>query len=175
MLPIRKITLYNNGYASFERSTEVFQNYVSLDLFFKSSDIDEVLKTLTLADLDQPDSICNISYESTKADLNDAVIMIGEENSLTGLLKSLRGCRVKITTDTVLEGVVIGIEVLNRGEKKDNLLALYTGGKAIVSVDLANIKNIDIVEDDIQKDLQHSLDLHLSQKKKDLKKVTVFF
>ncbi|MHC5021629.1 MAG: hypothetical protein ACYTGX_16280, partial [Planctomycetota bacterium] len=63
MLPIRKVVLYKHGVGYFERQGAV-EGDAALDLNFRASEMNDVLKSLTTLDLTSG-HIASISYEST--------------------------------------------------------------------------------------------------------------
>jgi hypothetical protein len=65
IIPIRKVVLYKHGVAFFEREGEVNGN-VDIDLFFKSAEMNDILKSLTALDL-SGGSISSISYTANQS------------------------------------------------------------------------------------------------------------
>jgi len=180
MLPIRKIVLYKHGVGYFERQGQV-QGDATVDLHFKASEMNDVLKSLTVLDL-SGGLIASISYESTKPvekQLEDISIRLPEKNSLTGLLSQTIGAQVRVEVgSTAVEGVVTGIETVTRkldGETVwTHYLSLLVDGQALQSFDLLEVKQLSFLDVSLQKDLQHLLDILIASKKKDLKRLTVF-
>lgn len=70
MLQIRKVVLFKHGVGFFEREGEVDSD-VAVDLHFKASEMNDVLKSLTVLDL-ADGHIASISYESTHSHAIDA-------------------------------------------------------------------------------------------------------
>ncbi len=65
VLPIRKVVLYKHGVAYFERRGTVEDNQ-QVDIFFKSEEMNDVLKSLTVLDLNKGD-IASISYDANQS------------------------------------------------------------------------------------------------------------
>jgi hypothetical protein len=180
MLPIRKIVLYKHGVGYFERQGKVAGD-VTVDLHFKASEMNDVLKSLTVLDLGGG-IVSSISYESTKPvekQLEDIAIRLPEKNALTGLLSQIRGAQVRVDIGSqTVEGTITGIETITRKVDDETIwsqyLSLLTDGMTLQSFDLLEIKHITFLDASLQKDLQHLLDILIAAKKKDLKRLTIF-
>lgn len=97
--PITKVVLFKHGVAYIEREGTVTDDQ-EIKLFFKSTEMNDVLKSLTAIDLDGG-IISSISYAANRSVndlLQDVAINLPEEasDSLTGLLEQLKGTRVRI-------------------------------------------------------------------------------
>ncbi|MCI0506345.1 MAG: DUF4139 domain-containing protein [Gammaproteobacteria bacterium] len=179
-LPICKIALFKHGIGYFERVGAI-RGDATVDLFFKAAEMNDVLKSLTTLDLDNG-LIASISYESTKPvekQLEDTSLHLSDNNSLTNLLSQAKGARVYVHVGAKqITGTVIGIETVTRKENDTTLtsyrLALLVNGESLQSYDLLDITSIVFLDESLRKDLQHLLDILISAKKKDLKKLTIF-
>lgn len=88
-MPIRGVTLYDNGYAVFQRETTVGgQGHV--DLYFPSEHMQSVLESLQFSGT-AGKKVGNIAYEATRP---SSSIDIQRENPLLGLLRALTGVRM---------------------------------------------------------------------------------
>jgi hypothetical protein len=180
MLPIKKVILFKHGVGHFEREGQTSGD-ASIDLYFRASEMNDVLKSLTVLDL-TGGLITSISYESTlpvEEQLKDIAIRLPETNALKGLLSQVQGARVAIDIgQQTITGVVTGIETVKRqtGEivLDTTYVSLLVEGGALQSFDVMEAKQITLLDDNLKKDLQHLLDVLIAAKKKDLKKFTVF-
>ena len=180
MLPIRKVVLYKHGVGYFERHGDI-EGDAPVALHFKAAEMNDVLKSLTTVDLDGG-LVSSVSYESTKPvdkQLEDIAIRLPDQNSLTALISQVKGARVALEAGTQrVEGVITGIETVERKDAqlvvKSTLVNLLVDGAALRSFDLLELKSLTFLDEGLRKDLQHLLDILISAKKKDLKKVTVF-
>src|SRR6516225_4946537 len=96
LLPITRVVLYKHGVGYFEREGKV-DGDESVTLAFKQAEVSDVLKSLTVLDLDGG-HIAAVSYDSTKPLqelLADVSLSIPEQNGLAGLLPQLKGARVR--------------------------------------------------------------------------------
>jgi len=178
-LPIRKITLYNNGYATFHREG-IFSGNSSIDLFFRKSDIQDVLKSISFSTEGEDSKICSVSYQDTKQGTSELSVPIPEYQSLTGLLRSLKGAKIRVCTeglDSGLEGVLLGVETIeNSGSAGRNgtFVNIIHRGGCIKTFDLLAVTNIEFLDDNVKHEIQYSLKAELSQLNRDLLRVTVF-
>jgi len=180
MLAIKKVVLFKHGVGHFEREGQISGD-ASIDLYFRASEMNDVLKSLTVLDL-TGGLITSISYESTlsvEEQLKDIAIRLPENNALKGLLSQVQGARVAIDVgQKTITGVVTGIETVKRqtGEivLDTTYVSLLVEGRALQSFDVMEAKQITLLDDNLKKDLQHLLDVLIAAKKKDLKKFTVF-
>jgi hypothetical protein len=179
-LPIRKIVLYKHGVGYFERQGEVAGD-VTIDLHFRAAEMNDVLKSLTVLDLGGG-IISSISYESTKPiekQLEDIAIRLPEKDALTGLLSQVKGARVRVEVgSSEVEGAVTGIETVSRRNEQEttwtSYLSLLVDGVSLQTYDLLEIKRLTFLDPTLQKDLQHLLEILISAKKKEVKRLTIF-
>jgi hypothetical protein len=180
MLPIKKIVLFKHGVSHVEREGQIEGN-TSIDLYFRAAEMNDVLKSLTVLDLDDG-VITSISYESTlpiEEQLKDIAIQLPQKNVLTGLLSQLQGAHVALEIEQqTVTGIIIGIETIKRQTElaafDTTYLSLLVKGEMLQSFDMMEIQHITLLDDNLQKDLQHLLEVLIATKKKDLKKLTIF-
>jgi hypothetical protein len=117
-LPIRRVILYSNGVAYIERRGPV-TGHAEVDLSFKQSQVDDVLKSMVVLDLGQG-RIGAVSYNSSAppaarmADIPFS-IQAGTENEsnggLAGVLSQLQGARIVVATASrTASGSILTIE-----------------------------------------------------------------
>src|SRR5258705_9108183 len=104
-LPIRRVILYSNGVAYFERRGTV-NGHAEVALQFKQSQVDDVLKSMVVLDLGNG-RIGAVSYNSSappSARLNDIPFSIESgtqataTGALAGVLNQLQSANVAVTT-----------------------------------------------------------------------------
>ncbi|KAJ5072590.1 hypothetical protein M0811_01605 [Anaeramoeba ignava] len=180
-MKVQKIVLFKHGVGYFERMAEV-ENDAVLNLSFRKTEMDDVLKSLSVFDL-KGGRISSVSYESTKPidkQLEDISIHIPARNCLTGLLSQLKGTKIElaITSKKKVTGQVTGIQTHTRTEGNVSIdkiqITLLTTALKIASYDLDEIQSIKFLDDYIVEDLKHLLEILINSKKKDLKKLTIF-
>src|SRR5438105_7420279 len=116
-LPLTRIVLYKHGVGYFERQGTV-QDDTTLSLTFKQADVSDVLKSLTVLDLNGG-HVASVSYDSTKPLeqlLAEVAISIPDQNSLTGLLPQIKGARIAVQPPggERTEGVLLGVDLSER-------------------------------------------------------------
>lgn len=175
-MPITGVTLYDNGYAVFERQTTVTGNG-QIDLYFPKDLMKNVLESLQFLG-DASSNVGNIAYEATKP---TASITINDVDPLTGLIRSLVGCQVVLQLEgagTGIEGRVLGIEenVVDKREGKTvEHVALYHPGGRLGMYPLSDIRNVCLSEEQVRQDISFSLDLTKNKSKDDMQKLSVFY
>jgi hypothetical protein len=180
MFPIIKVVLFKHGVGYFERELEV-EGDRSLDLHFKASEMNDVLKSLTV--LDSADGhVASISYESTlpiEKRLEDVALRLPDGQSQSGLLAQLQGAKVSIEVGSeTIAGTVMGIETSWRRVDQDSLqehsLVLLIDEGELRTFQLSELKNLVFLDDALKRDLAHLLEILIGSKKKDKKRLTIF-
>lgn len=105
-LPITRITLYRSGVGYFLRTGQV-QDSAQVQLKFDVSQINDVLKSLQVLDLDggRVDSVSYASKDPLSRRLASFSLPIADNPSLPAIMERLRGSKVTLTT---VEGTVSG-------------------------------------------------------------------
>ena len=106
VLPLRRVILYSNGVAYFERRGTV-TGRAEINLAFKQSQVDDVLKSLLVLDLGKG-RIGAVSYNSSapaNARLREIPFSIaaasqGNFGGMLSVLQQLQGAKVALTTAT---------------------------------------------------------------------------
>src|SRR5436309_6260609 len=97
-LPLTRVVLYKHGVGYFERQGTV-EGDAALALTFKQAEVSDVLKSLTVLDLDGG-HVAAVSYDSTKPLaqlLAEVALEIPDQGSLVGLLPQIKGARVAVS------------------------------------------------------------------------------
>jgi hypothetical protein len=179
-LPVRRVVLYKHGVAYVERSGPLEGTTASLE--FKREDMDDVLKSLLVADKGGG-SIVGISYdgaEDVQEKLQKKALVPPEKEALVGLMRKLSGYRLRVqTTSTQVEGEVVGTdetEMIAAGEISvaNPKLLLRESGGAIVPVPLRELVNVQLEDDQASEDLQYFLRLVAAERKNDRRNLTVY-
>ncbi len=111
-VPIREVVLFSSGVGYFEHYGTVTGDGET-ELPFKAQQINDILKSLVLQDLDKG-RITSVTYPS-QGPLSQAMrsfqVDITANPALHDLLEQLRGARVKVTLNgQPLEGTILGVE-----------------------------------------------------------------
>ncbi len=178
-LKVRKIVVYKHGVGYFEREGKVTGDQ-QVALTFKTAQMKDLLKSLYAVDLNGG-RIATISYDTKdplSKQLEDILIQVPEENTLTAFLTQLKGARVEVTiAGEKTTGSVIGIEPIHKQTKDGAIttykLVLYAEGGKIQPVDLLEAQSVKLLDEGLQKDLARVLDIHLKAKYADRKAVVL--
>lgn len=179
MLPIKRVVLFKHGVGYFQRSGEVEGDQL-IELGFKASQMNDVLKSLTALDYGGG-NFAALSYDSEEplerrlAELN---MDIPQKGAISAFLDRLKGARVALPRgDKQLEGVVVGIEEVQRTENqtvvKDAHLAVLAEGGRLVRVPLLEVEELKLQDETVQRDLQSLLDIFFSGLRKDRKRLSI--
>jgi archaellum component FlaC len=187
-LPIRRIILYSNGVAYFERRGLV-SPHAEVNLPFKQSQVDDVLKSMLVLDLGKG-RIGTVSYNSSapaSARLNDIPFSIAagttEENGeggLAGVLKQLQGARVVVTTPTrTAQGAILTVEErksqidANKPPLVTRLLVIASENGELVSFDLAEVRAVRLLDDGARQNIKEFASASASTRLRDAKTISI--
>ncbi len=179
-LPVSRVVLYKHGVGYFEREGPVVGD-ASLALTFRQAEVSDVLKSLTVLDLDGG-IVSSVSYDSTKPLeqlLADVAVQIPDDGSLVGLLPQIKGARIAVTDGGKrIEGTLLGIDRTERrsadGVVTVVLVSLLSDEGGIRSFDLHGLDGLEVLDAALRRDLDYYLRTQLSAKKKDARTFTLF-
>lgn len=172
-LPITRVVLFKHGVGAFERGTTLKGSGI-LELSFKQDDVSDVLKSLTVLDLDGG-HIRAVAYDSTKPMeqmLAEVAINIPDSNSLIALLPQLKGANISVTSPgfAPLQGSLIGIDVIQEriegGTRGKWMVSLLTDSGEVHTFDLFQ-STVVLHDARLQQDLLYYLQTSLAGKKKE--------
>jgi hypothetical protein len=185
-LPIRRVILYSNGVAYIERRGMV-TGHAEINLSFKQSQVDDVLKSMIVLDLGQG-RIGAVSYNSSappSARMADIPFSIGSATEgaaggLAGVLSQLQGARVAVST---AKGTATG-KILTVEERKSQLdadkppqvthsLVIASDAGELSSFDLAEVRSIKLIDEGTRRDVSEFADATASARRRDAKTIAV--
>lgn len=177
-MPIKGVTLFDNGYAVFQREATI-QGHGSMDLYFSSAHMSSVLETLQFLG-EGGKKVDNIAYESTKP---RASFDLQNTNPLISLLRSLIGRLIAIQYSTnsqteVVEGKVLGVDQWVKGTSGDNKaqhISILMEPGVIKSISIDSMLHFRVLESQVQEDIAFSLDLKRSSNDDNMQKLSVFY
>ncbi len=187
LLPLRRVILYSNGVAYFERRGTV-NNRAEINLSFKQSQVDDVLKSLVVLDLGRG-RVGAVSYNSSappSTRLNEIPFSIEASTNgdaaggLAGVLQQLQGERVAVT---VANRNVTG-SILTIGERqiptekdkppvKTHTLVITTESGELQSFDLNEVRAIKLLNAGAKQDIAQFANASASARRRDAKTITV--
>jgi hypothetical protein len=186
-LPIRRVILYSNGVAYIERRGTV-SGHAEIDLSFKQSQVDDVLKSMVVLDLGQG-SIGAVSYNSSAppsarmADIPFSIAAQTAEGTAGGLaevLAQLQGARVIVGTNQgMVTGSVLTVERRkaegdqNHPSVNRDAVVLVTESGELSSLLLSEVRSVRLVDDGTRRDLSEFASASASTRRRDAKTITV--
>src|SRR5688572_714613 len=185
-LPIRRVILYSNGVAYIERRGFVSGN-AQIDLSFKQSQVDDVLKSMIVLDLNQG-KIGAVSYNSSSpASARTAEIPFsvaaesgGDTGGISEVLSQLQGARVFVSsTKGTASGSILTVEKRWLPRQKDELpsathfLVIASDTGEISSFDLFDVRSVKLLDEGTKRDLNEFANATASTRRRDAKTITV--
>ncbi len=181
-VPVREVVLFSSGVGYFEHFGTIHGD-AATELRFKTEQINDILKSLLLQDLDGG-KVSSVTYGS-QAPISHTLasfeVNINENPPLAVLLNQLRGANVTASThEGPLTGTVLGVEKRQRPAGKDAavvdtwMLNLLNGG-TIKPIDLDQVTQIKLDDPRLQEELTKALAALAQARERDKKPVTIHF
>jgi hypothetical protein len=179
-LPIRRVILYKHGVGYFERIGSM-QGEGTFLLRFKSKDMSDLLKSLTVLDLGGG-SIRTIAYDSTKTvdqQLGEYTFDLRSAQGLPAILDQMKGSEISLSVgQTQLSGRLLSVE--KRTEKTESggvidryrISVLLSDGK-VKNYDLSDVSQLQFTNPGLQKEMEKYLDILFSRHRRDEKQVQI--
>jgi hypothetical protein len=179
-VPVRKVVLFSSGVGYFEHTGTVHGNGTT-DLRFKTSQINDILKSIVLQDQDggRVGAITYPSQDPLAKTLRSFQVDITQNPSLAQLLNQLRGARVSLVVQAErLSGTVLGVESrpksAEKGAAEVPVLNLLTGA-TIRAVELPSVTSLSLEDPQLQEELTRALGALVQARDQDKKPVTINF
>jgi len=160
-IPIREVILYKSGVGYFERGG-VLRAGESARLDFKATDMNDVLKSLTISE-QNGGKVTGLRYDSSESlekKLADFPFRVDGQASLALFLDQMRGARVELKygTETIVGTVVSGriIKGDDKQTEREQLVALLDSGE-LRTLDLAAASSIRFGDSRLQAQLRDYL------------------
>jgi hypothetical protein len=180
-VPVKQVVLFSSGVGYFEHTGKVHADGQTT-LHFKTDQINDILKSLVLEDLDGG-KVGAVSYPNPAPidrTLRSFQVDITDNPSLAQLLTQLRGTKVSVSTmGGMREGVILGVEkrrrVINDRQIIDENVLNLRYGASVRSIELDQIQSLDMEDSKLNKELDSAL-LELAQSRdQDKKPVEIRF
>ncbi len=177
-LPVRQVILYKHGVAFFERSCDLAPGE-SAKLDFKASDMNDVLKSLTVEETGGG-KITGVRYDSSQPLANrlaDFPFKLGDRQSLAQFLDQLKGARIEMQygSQPVKASVVSG-RVTQDKDNKDvskEILVVLTEAGDLRSIDLSAVQSLRLTDPALQLQLREYLSAVANSRNKDQRSVYI--
>jgi hypothetical protein len=141
-LPIREVTLYKHGVAHFSRSGELGPGE-SVELAFKASEMNDVLKSLTIVDASGA-PVAGVRYDASDPvdrRLAEFPFRVPEQASLAAFLDQMKGARLELGSG--VSGAIVSARTARSGEGESaaerELVVLLTDAGELRTVDLSTV------------------------------------
>jgi hypothetical protein len=186
-LPIRRVILYSNGVAYIERRGMV-SGHAEINLSFKQSQVDDVLKSMVVLDLGQG-RIGAVSYNSSAppaARMADIPFSIeagtenGNNGGLAGVLSQLQGARIIVATaNRTATGSILTIEErksqidANKPPQTTHSLVIASESGELMSFDLAEVRSVKLIDEGTRRDVNEFANASASARRRDAKTIVV--
>ena len=183
-VPVKVVVLFSSGVGYFEHFGTVTGDG-STELRFKTQQINDILKSLVLQDLDggQVAAVTYPSQDPVAKTLRSFQVDITSNPTLADLLNQLRGARVSLAAGAEnLKGTVLGVEKKQRpvGKGDDGKLAEVAvlnllADTGIRSVQLDDVRSLQIEDPQLREELQRALAALAQARDQDKKPVSISF
>jgi hypothetical protein len=185
-VPVKQVILFSSGVGYFEHFGSVKGNG-STELQFKTQQINDILKSLVLQDLDggRVSTVTYPSQDPLAKTLASFQVNIANNPTLADLLNQLRGSVVTVKTNDAgsVKGTVLGVEKKKRpiGPKDKpevvevSVINILSNGANIQSVVLDEVRDIELEDKQLQEELGKALAAVAQARGQDKKPVTINF
>jgi hypothetical protein len=181
-LPVQRVTLFSSGVGYFQHGGKVSGN-AGAELKFTTKQINDVLKSLVLQDLDGGlvSAVTYPSLDPLAKTLGSFQINISENPPMADLLNQIRGAQVTVTVEAQeITGTVVGVEkrerhIIDHDEMVEEFYLNLLAGGSIRSVALASVRDIRIHDAQLQEELNKALAAVAKARDQDKKPVSLHF
>ncbi len=178
-LPIREVTLYKHGVASFERSGELKPGE-TVKLDFKPEDMNDVLKSLTITDRNGG-KVNGVRYDSSEPlekRLEDFPFKVGGGTGLAAFLDQMKGARIELklgagaVTGTILSARVVRESDNDRIVEREVAVLLLDSGE-LRTFDLAAASSVKFEDPKLESQLKAYLTVLNQSRSRDRRSVYI--
>src|SRR6266481_2104507 len=179
-LPVRRVVLYKNGIGYFEHTGRVVGNQ-ELKIDFTSAQLNDVLKSLTVVDLNGG-RISGVGYNSVAPideQLKSLRLPLGQAASLSNFLNALRGSRVQVRNGAALtSGRLLSVEEKTvqkeKGETVRSLeLSVVTDNGEVRTFPVTPTLGVRVADRDLTSEITKYMNLVSSTRDQDLRQMTI--
>ncbi|MFX1380258.1 MAG: hypothetical protein ACFFA4_14315 [Promethearchaeota archaeon] len=180
-LKVKKVIIFKHG-VSYYILEGILKGTGKFELEFKIDEMNDILKSLFVLDTSEKGYISSISYDAaleTNQLLRSIMLNIPDQDSFSSLITQIKGAGVSITIGGAkkVTGKIMGIEYFEKLIKDEKiiekLLIILQEDGMIAKYNFSEIKSLEILNEEIKKDLKFFLDTVIAGKKKDAKKIVV--
>jgi hypothetical protein len=179
-LPVRRVVLYKNGVGYFEHTGRVHGSQ-ELKIDFTSSQLNDVLKSLTVLDLNGG-KISGVGYNSVAPiaeQLKALRLPLAESTTLAGFLNALRGTPIEVHNGaTVASGRLLSVEekVAHKGQEETTKtleISLVGEGGVVRTLPITAETSVRVADHDLDEEITKYLTLVSSARNQDLRQMSI--
>jgi len=180
-LPVRKVVLYKNGVGYFEhRGQTRAGGAVAIEL--PSSQLDDVLKSLTVIDLGEGGQVAGVSYTTLAPldrRLDEIALDLISAEGLAHFLNQIKGARVEVQTGGgVVSGKLMGAEVKRRevgsnGTVETTEALVFTSQGQVRALELGSAASIRLLDSELSSQVSRYLDLLRTGHERDVRRLEI--
>jgi hypothetical protein len=179
-LPVRRVVLYKNGIGYFEHTGRV-RGSQELKIDFTSSQLNDVLKSLTVLDLNGG-KISGVGYNSVAPiaeQLKALRVPLGESTTLAGFLNALRGTPIEVHNGTaVASGRLLSVEekITHKGQEETSKsleISLVGEGGVVRNFPITAATSVRVADHDLDEEIAKYLTLVSSTRDQDLRQMSI--
>lgn len=167
-MPVRQVKVFRSGVAFVQRSGDV-DGDVRIELPFTEDQINDVLKSLVVLDLDggQVGVVGYAPNEPHGRALKSFAIDLSSDPKLAELLHQLRGSEVTIRSSkqtSTIEGRIVGVEENKivdpkSGEVRSESRLVVKTKSGLQWIDLSDISSVELIDGRLNKEFQQALEV----------------
>ncbi|MBV9155683.1 MAG: hypothetical protein JO097_05455 [Acidobacteriaceae bacterium] len=179
-IPVKQVTLYKHGIGFFEREGLV-GNGDEARLDFKATDMNDVLKSLTVTDA-SGSRITGVRYDSNETleqQLQKYPFKIGDQEFLSAFLDRIKGARIELrSADHAISGAIVGSRAIEVGPDSEQKLlreqvTLLLDSGEVGNYDLTATTSIRLLDSRLQEQLKQYLQTLAQSKAKDKRSIYI--
>jgi hypothetical protein len=178
-LPVRRVVLYKNGVGYFEHTGRIHGDQ-EIKIDFTSSQLNDVLKSLTVLDLNDG-KITGVGYNSVAPiteQLKSLRLPLGQSTTLANFLSALRGSRIQVHNGAVLlSGRLLSVEekTTKKGQEETQSLeiSVVTDAGEVRTFPLTSGLGVRVEDHDLNEEISRYLNLVSSARDQDLRRMSI--
>jgi hypothetical protein len=178
-LPVKRVVLFKNGVGYFEHVGSVHGNE-SVTVSFTSGQLNDVLKSLTVLDLNGG-RIAGVAYGTSapvNRQLGDLRLPIGDDATLAEVLGALRGTRIEIKNGaSFLTGRLLSVEkktrIIVNATVEVDYLSLMTDNGELRTTELSPSFSVRLLEPGLAGRLDRYLNLVSAEREADVRNMVI--
>lgn len=181
IVPITEVVLFSSGVGYFSRSGSVTGS-AALELTFSAEQINDLLKSMVVLDLDggHISAVTYASHDPADKSLQAFGVDLAGNPSLGSLLVQLRGVPLRISSpEGECEGTILAVET--RTKKTENgdivsveVLNLLTGD-GILQFPVEELRDIKVLDENLREDISKALGVLAKSRNRQKRAVTISF